>query len=61
MSCCDRCYEDTLCTIMSMFNTQVICMECKEKERNRPDYKRAVDADNEQIKQGIYDFKGIGY
>ena len=60
MSCCDRCYEDTNITTMSMFNTQIICMECKKKERKRPDYKRAVDADNEQIRQGNYNFKGVG-
>jgi hypothetical protein len=32
---------------MSMFNEDVICMACKEKERQRPDYRKAVEADNE--------------
>jgi hypothetical protein len=36
-------------------------MECSEKERQRPDYNKAVEADNEQIRQGNYNFKGIGF
>lgn len=58
---CDRCggsLKDG--RTMSMFNTQCICMKCKEKERKRPDYDKAVEADNEQIRQGNYNFEGIG-
>lgn len=43
-----------------MFNEQVICMVCKEKEKKRPDYKDAVDAEIAEIKKGNYNFKGIG-
>jgi hypothetical protein len=58
---CERCGGATNSrTTMSMFNEDVICLTCKEKERNRPDYKKAVDADNEAIKSGNYNFKGIG-
>ncbi len=59
---CDRC-GGSLANgrIMSMFNQDCICMTCKEKETKRPDYKKAVDADNEQIRQGNYNFEGIGY
>ena len=46
-------------TTMSMFNEDVICMPCKEKERNHPNYKKAVNADIEAIKGGNYNFKGI--
>lgn len=59
---CDRCHgslEDG--RIMSMFNEDCICMECSEKERQRPDYNKAVEADHEQIRQGNYNFKGIGF
>ena len=45
---------------MSIFNEQVICMVCKEKERQRPDYREAVEADNEAIRHGNRNFKGIG-
>lgn len=41
---CFRCGEpDAL--IMSMFNTDMICMDCKEKEKERPDYDKAEAQD----------------
>jgi hypothetical protein len=43
-----------------MFNTQEICMDCKDKERQHPKYQEASDAELEQTKQGNYNFKGIG-
>lgn len=57
---CERCGNDTLGYITSMFNTETICFECKDKEKNHPDYQKAVDADNEQIRAGNYNFEGIG-
>lgn len=59
---CDRCYGSLEGgRIMSMFNEDCICMECSLKERQRDDYKRALEADHEQIIQGNYNFKGIGF
>ena len=46
--------------IMSMYNEDVICMACKEKERQRPDYREAVEADEAAIRRGDQNFKGIG-
>ena len=43
-----------------MFNTQVICMACKEKEQQRADYRKAVEADHAEIRKGNYNFQGIG-
>lgn len=58
---CDRCGNELKGgRIMSMYNNDCICMECKKEETQRIDYKDAVDADNEQIKRGNYNFKGIG-
>lgn len=57
---CERCGEKTSSMIVSMFSEEWICMSCKEKERKHPDYKKANDADIEQIKAGNYNFKGIG-
>lgn len=58
---CDRCGNELKGgRIMSMYNNDCICMECKKEETQRTDYKDAVDADNEQIKRGNYNFKGIG-
>lgn len=59
---CDRCHKSLDGgRIMSMFNEDCICMECSEKERQRDDYQKAVAADNEQIKKGNYNFKGIEF
>ena len=58
---CERCFKETNCTIMSMYNTDIICMECKEKERKRPDYEEARRVENEHVKAGNYNFGGIGY
>lgn len=60
MSRCQRCFIETKVTIMSMFNTQVICMDCKDKEEQHPDYKKANDADIAQIRQGNYNYAGTG-
>jgi hypothetical protein len=43
-----------------MYNEEVICMNCKDAEKKRSDYKQAVDADMAEIRNGNYNFKGIG-
>ena len=59
---CDRCGKPLNGTsIMSMFNTDIICMDCKREEKNDPRYKHAVEADNVAIRSGNYNFKGIGW
>ena len=59
---CDRCGGPTNgSTILSMYNEDVICLNCKELEKSRPDYDDAVKADNDEIKKGNFNFKGIGY
>lgn len=57
---CSRCNKETDKFTMSMFNEDMICMDCKEKERNHKDYDKARQADYEQIRQGNYNFQGIG-
>lgn len=57
---CDRCGGNLEGgRIMSMYNTDCICMSCKEKEMLRSDYREAADADHEEIKKGNYSYKGI--
>lgn len=59
---CDRCGGSLECgRTMSMYNKDCICMACYEKEKQRPDYKEAVEADHAEIKKGNYNFEGIGY
>lgn len=58
---CDRCGKDLAGgRIMSMYNEDCICMECKAAEEKRADYADARDADAEQVRRGNYNFKGIG-
>ena len=57
---CHRCGAKSNVHIMSMYNEQLICMDCKDKETKRDDYDKAVEADHEQIRQGNYNFKGVG-
>ena len=58
---CDRCGGSLEGgRIMSMFNEQCICMSCKDKETKDSEYKKAVEADQEEIRKGNYNFKGIG-
>lgn len=58
---CHRCFKESRSHIMSMYNTDLICFDCKEKETKRDDYKNAVDADIKAIRDGDYNFPGIGY
>ena len=59
---CDRCGKPLgKVRITSMYNTDTICMACKEAETKRPDYKKACDADNAEIRKKNYNFEGIGY
>lgn len=62
VSKCDRCGGSLEGgRILSMFNTDVLCMKRKDEERKRPDYKAAQEADIAEIKKGNYNFEGIGY
>jgi len=45
---------------MSMFNTQMICMDCKDGEKENPKYEEAVRREAEEVKKGNYNFEGIG-
>ncbi len=59
---CDRCGGSLEGgRTMSMFNEQCICMDCKKKEKERPDYRKACDAEHEAVLAGNRYFKGIGY
>lgn len=59
---CERCGKSLNgCRIMSMLNTQTICMDCKQKETQRADYAEAVKAENDAVKRGERNFKGKGF
>ena len=57
---CPRCGESTNGrTTMSVFNTDTICIPCKEKEKEDPDYQMAVDTEAEEVRKGNYNYPGI--
>ena len=60
LSVCGRCGADNRATTMSKFNTDIICMECKEKERKHPKYAEADKAELAAVRAGNYNFEGIG-
>lgn len=57
---CQRCGNQTFGTIMSKFNTEIICMECKQREREHPDYVAADRAEVEAVRRGDRNFPGVG-
>lgn len=58
---CDRCHlPHNNRTTMSIFNTDTICIPCKKAEQNHPMYPLASDKEMEQVKQGNFNFEGIG-
>lgn len=59
---CDRCKGSLVGgRMMSRFNEDCLCMSCIQKEREHKDYKTAVEAEIEAVKNGNYNFKGIGF
>jgi len=59
-STCDRCFKSPTAVIMSMFNEDWVCFDCLEKEREHPDYKKAQEAELNEIRKGNLNFPGIG-
>lgn len=57
---CQRCGKETKVHTMSRFNTQDICMECKDKEMKHPKYKEACDREHQEVVNGNMNYEGIG-
>lgn len=62
---CERCGKDfkrnnVIVYTTSWFNLEHICIDCRDKERAHPDFKKAKQAELEACKQGNYNFPGIG-
>ncbi len=45
---------------MSMFNEDIICMDCKDKETKHPKYAEAKSVEESMVRNGNTRFKGIG-
>jgi len=57
---CDRCNGSLALSIMSKFNTDIICTHCKDDECEAPGYAAADAAEFAAVKGGDYNFPGIG-
>ena len=57
---CDRCKKQSLSLTMSYFNTEMICNICDVKEHNHPDFEQARTTEFEKVKNGNYNFLGVG-
>ena len=59
---CDRCGNKlTVARILSDFNTDCLCLDCKDKEKLNPAYEIAKAIEVNQGKNGNFNFEGIGY
>ena len=57
---CSRCGQFMTGRIMSMFSEEPICLACKDKEENHPDYAAAREVENNEVLKGNYNYKGVG-
>ena len=57
---CARCGKEVTASLVSRFNIDVICLDCSDKERSHPRYAEAVTAEEEAIRRGNLNFRGIG-
>jgi len=57
---CQRCNNKSSSHTMSMFNTDIICMECKQSEMKLPEYEAARQKETEECLKGNFNFEGIG-
>lgn len=57
---CDRCNDKLIYRVMSIFNTDCICPKCASKERAHPLYEKAKLAEITAVRNGNYNFEGIG-
>lgn len=57
---CERCGEERIGSICSMFNTQTVCFPCKELEEAHPEYEAARKAEQRAVQRGDYNFPGVG-
>jgi len=57
---CARCRSVPFSLTMSRFNTDMICMECEDRERAHPKYAEAAAAELRQVRAGNYNYAGVG-
>jgi hypothetical protein len=56
---CDRCGQPSNVFKGSIFNEEMICMDCIESEKERPDYTLAKQKEAEEVRKGNFNYKGL--
>lgn len=56
---CDRCGANATVKTMSMLNTDIICMPCKDLEKLMPEYAEACKAELDEVKKGNLNYEGL--
>ncbi|MFZ5945890.1 MAG: gamma-glutamylcyclotransferase [Bacillota bacterium] len=55
---CDRCGKDLVAKTMGYFNTDTLCLECSEEEKEHPLYQQAQQQDYLEMEKGNYYYDG---
>ena len=58
---CERCKCKTSVVTMSWLNTQMICLECSDKEKFHPNYALAREAERAAVESGNYNYSKNWY
>lgn len=56
---CHRCSKPSTMYTMSYLNTQLICMDCDDKEKEHPSYKDAKAKELQQVMAGNMNYEGL--
>ena len=56
---CERCGKETNVHTTSWLNTENICEECSDKEKNHPVYGFAKESERRAVQNGDYNFPGV--
>lgn len=57
---CNRCLAPIAVSIMSKLNTDILCMDCKDDEKELPSYQAGAAAETDAVRNGNYNFPGVG-
>jgi hypothetical protein len=57
---CVRCAGPLNVSIMSKFDTAMVCLPCHDDERLAPGYVAAVEAEMNAVRSGVRNFPGVG-
>ncbi len=57
---CARCGNDLSVSLMSRFNTDVLCMNCEALEREHPAFAAAEETELLAVRSADYNFRGVG-